>query len=178
MNKHAATMDLKGNNYAKVAERLKLFREDHPNSKTETAFENDVDGTTAFTVWVWKDKADLIELMKAGVTDKEALRSSSDANGTSKGTLGGKEKDFEKLETVALGRALGMLGYLASGEIASSEEMQEFLQEKQAKVSEALASIKACDSLEALQKLYMSLGKLKLNTAVIEAKDARKAELK
>jgi hypothetical protein len=127
-DRKAKTMTLSGNEYAKVAERLRLFRNDFPHSKTETAYEVDVDKTVVFTVWIWKEKADLLELMKNGVTDKEILRSSADANGTSKskGEIGSKDKDFEKLETVALGRALGMLGYLASGEVASFEEQQEF----------------------------------------------------
>src|SRR4051812_46266309 len=125
--KRAGTIDLgKGIEYAKVAERLKLWREENPRSKHESAYEVDVDGSMVFTVWLWKDKTDLLDLIKAGTSDKEVLRSSADANGNAKGQIGGKEKDFETLETIALGRALANLGYLASGEIASSEEMEEF----------------------------------------------------
>ena len=46
-------------------------------------------------------------------------------SGHALGKVGG-EKAFEKLETIAVGRALAFAGYLASGEIASFEEMQEF----------------------------------------------------
>lgn len=177
MTVKAPTMSLKGNNYAKVSERLKLFREEYPNGKTETAYEVDVDGSIVFNVWIWKDKTDLIDLMKAGVTDKETLRSSADANGSAKGSVGGKDKDFEKLETVATGRGLAFLGYLASGEIASSEEMEEFLKDKQAKVDEALKTIKNAKTEDELKTIFLGLGKLKLNQDIIKAKDERKAQL-
>jgi hypothetical protein len=38
--------------------------------KPNRAYEFDVDKTVIFTVWLWKEKADLLELMKNGVTDK------------------------------------------------------------------------------------------------------------
>lgn len=173
----APTMSLKGNNYAKVAERLKLFREDYPAGKIETVFEQDADGSTVFNTYIWKDKQDLMQLMTSGVVDSRILRSSADANGSARGVLGSKEKDFEKLETVATGRALAMLGYLASGEIASSEEMEEFLKDKHSRIDEAINQINSCKDIEALQKVFIGLGKLKLNTDVIAAKDKKKLEL-
>ena len=48
------------------------------------------------------------------------------------------EKQFEKLETIAVGRALALLGYSADGEIASSEEMEEFLADKESKRQDAI----------------------------------------
>jgi hypothetical protein len=36
------------------------------------------------------------------------------------------EKALEKLESIAVGRALAFAGYLASGEIATAEEMERF----------------------------------------------------
>jgi hypothetical protein len=166
--------------YAKVAERLKLFREDNPKGKQESAFEPDVDGSMVFTVWLWKDKTDLIDLMKAGVTDKDVLHSSADANGNAKGQLGGKEKDFEKLESVALGRALAMLGYLASGEIASSEEMEQFEDYKEQKaLEEAEDFIKQIGDTKSNQEMNKILagnqGMLK-NRLVVEAAKVKQAE--
>jgi hypothetical protein len=38
----------------------------------------------------------------------------------------GVEKAFEKLESVAVGRALAFAGYLAGGEIASYDEIEKF----------------------------------------------------
>lgn len=166
--------------YAKVAERLRLFRTDWPHSKHESAYEVDVDGSLVFTVWLWKDKTDLLDLMKAGVVDKDALRSSADANGNAKGQVGGKEKDFEKLESIALGRALANLGYLASGEIASFEEMEEFEnfreQQQREAAKEAIESLNAAKTMEELKKAFVATKMMNV-AAVIEAKDKRKAEL-
>ena len=181
-DRRAETMKLSGNDYAKVAERLRLFRNDFPHSKTESIYEVDVDKTVVFTVYVWKDKNDLLELMKSGVTDKEILRSSADANGTakSKGEIGAKDKDFEKLETVALGRALGMLGYLASGEIASFEEQAEFerfrKEQQEQAVAEAIASLDAAKTMDELKKAFVAT-KMMENPLVVAAKDKRKSEL-
>jgi hypothetical protein len=169
-----------GADYAKVAERLKLFREDNKHGKHESAYEVEVDGGLVFTVWLWKDKADLIDLIKAGVTDKDTLRSSADANGNSKGAVGTKEKDFEKLETIALGRALANLGYLASGEIASVEEMEEFERFKQEQhmkvVQAAIGTFAKAKTLDELKKLFVE-SKLMNDSRVVAAKDTRKAEI-
>lgn len=179
-----------GADYAKVAERLKLFRSEWPRSKQESAYEVDVDGTTVFTVWLWKDKTDLIEIMKSGVVDKEVLRSSADANGTAKSSQAiaasngtaraAKEKEFEKLESIALGRALANLGYLASGEIASFEEMEEFekfqQQKREDEVKEAVASLEAAKSMDELKKAFVATGMME-NPLVVAAKDKRKSEL-
>lgn len=166
--------------YAKVAERLKLFRSDHGHSKQESAYEVDVDGSLVFTVWLWKDKTDLIDLMKSGVTDQAVLRGSADANGNAKGTVGSKEKDFEKLESVALGRALANLGYLASGEIASFEEMEAFeeYQEKQRQeaVAEAVESLNNAKTMDELKKAFVATNMME-NPLVVAAKDKRKSEL-
>lgn len=169
-----------GADYAKVAERLRLFREQHPHGKQESAYEVDVDGSVVFTVWLWKDKSDLIELLKSGVTDREALRASADANGNAKGSLNGKEKDFEKLETIALGRALGMLGFSASGEIASSEEMEEFekyqrLQHLES-IEQALMAMELSTTLDELKEAFRA-SKLMQDPTVIAAKDKLKAKL-
>jgi len=90
-------------------------------------------------------------------------------------------KEFEKQETVAIGRALAILGYLASGEIASFEEMEEFNeykdeQKKQA-IQEAIEQINSTSDLEALRSVFMSLGILISESEVIDAKDARKEAL-
>ena len=170
-----------GADYAKVAERLKLFRSDFPHSKHESAYEVDVDGSLVFTVWLWRDKKDLLDLMKAGITDKDALRSSADANGNAKSTLESKEKkDFEKLESIALGRALANLGYLGSGEIASFEVMEEFERFKQlqreAEVKDAIKSLDAATNLDELKKAFVATGMME-NSLVVAAKDKRKSEL-
>lgn len=103
------TINLKGKEYATVPERLKEFREQNPRATIETTpiIEGDV---VIFKAKIVKDKND---------------PSSAEATGHSYGKLTG-EKAFEKLETVATGRALSLLGYLNDGQIASTEEMKEF----------------------------------------------------
>lgn len=167
-----------GADYAKVAERLKLFREDHSKSKHESAYEIDVDGTIVFTVWLWKDKTELLDLLKAGVTDKDALRSSADANGNAKSMTAiikeaaagkAKEKEFEKLESIALGRALANLGYLASGEIASSEEMEEYEKFRQEQAEKEAA--------EFVEQVKKTTKQIELNTLLAGNKNALKNRL-
>jgi len=174
------TMQLSGNDYAKVAERLRLFRNTFPHSKTESAYEYEEDKSVVFSVWVWKEKQDLIELMRAGVTDKATLRASADANGSARGQIGTKVKDFEKLETVALGRALAVLGFLASGEIASFEEMEqfeEFRQQQNAEaVKKAIKSLEGAKTMDELKKAFVATRMME-NPQVVAAKDKRKAEL-
>lgn len=46
----------------------------------------------------------------------------------------GKEKAFEKLETVAVGRALAFAGYETRGGIASREEMENFQKNEQERI--------------------------------------------
>jgi hypothetical protein len=140
-DRKAQTMQLSGNDYAKVAERLKLFRSDHPKSKIETDHSYLDDKSVEFKAWIWKDKTEYIELVKGGVSDREILRSTADADGDAKGEVGVKQKDFEKLQTIALGRALAMMGYLASGEIASSEEMEEFEKFREQQNAEQRAAV-------------------------------------
>jgi len=88
--------------YAKVSTRVAALHEDHEKCNVETSCEFK-DGFVLFT---------------ATVTNKKGT-----FTGHSMGKVGGKAKEFEKQETIAVGRALGFAGYLASGEIATYEEM-------------------------------------------------------
>lgn len=182
-DRKASTINLSGSDYAKVAERLRLFRTDWPKSKTETHYEYDIDQDGGkqiiFTVWIWKDKADYIDVLKE-VKDAEIARGSSDANGTARGPVGAKQKDFEKLESIALGRALAMLGYLASGEIASFEEMEEFHkfrdQQQAEAVEEGVKSLEAAKTLGDLKKAFVATKMMNI-PEIVAAKDKRKSEL-
>lgn len=155
------TMQLQGNDYAKVADRLKKFREECPNGqiKTEPKFLDD--GKILFVATVLKDKS-----------RDESAEATGHALGENKG-----QKAFEKLETVAIGRALATLGYLMSGEIASTEEMEEFYEYQQEKVEAAVGQLEAAETLDELRETFMGLGSLMAEKAVIEAKDKRKAAL-
>lgn len=169
------TINLRGNQYAQVVDRLNAFRKACPNSKISTeSFTQD--GVTIFKARVWKNKADFLELLKSGIGKEEALLS-ADADGTARSDEQDlkKEKGFEKLETIAVGRALAMLGYAASGEIASAEEMDEFFNFKaETFIKDSLE----CNSMQTLRRMFMDLPQdVQAREDVIKAKDAAKARI-
>lgn len=144
------TVKIKGGaDYARVAERMKQFREDNPNGLVETT--PTISGTQI--------------MFKARILKDKNNPNSGEATGHS--LLDGKgEKVFEKAETVAVGRALAYLGYLASGEIASSEEMEEFLSAKEQQRLQTIEDLKSevdkintKDLLREFYKLHRGYGK-------------------
>ncbi len=139
-------MELQGNQYAKVAERVKEFRQAHPNGLISTEPTMREDGYVIFKARIMKDKAD---------------ENSAEATGHSIGKIDSKAKSFEKLETVAVGRALALLGYSMDGEIASSEEMEEFLSQQQKKKQELVAEwsskLEASKTLEELKVVWVDM---------------------
>jgi hypothetical protein len=159
MNK-AKTISLQGKDYAQVAERIKLFRSDCPNGLIETTPTIDGD-KIMFKARVLKDKS-----------RPESAEATAHAIGQDKGA-----KAFEKLESIAVGRALAMLGYLASGEIASSDEMEEFLDYKVNKLEEAEIALKECENLDELKRVFLGLGNLMSEPKLIKLKDELKTKL-
>lgn len=147
--------------YAYVVDRLKQFREDCPKGLIETEPTIREDGQLLFKARVVKDKS-----------KPDSAEATGHALGKNSGT-----KAFEKLETIAVGRALAMLGYLASGEIASSEEMEEFYAYQDQKIQEAVDKLNDCQTIEELKETFMGLGGLIAEEKVIEAKNARKEAL-
>lgn len=162
MNKKTATIDLKGKAYATVPARIKEFREANPNGLIETAPTIQPDGQIIFKARILKDKAE---------------PTSGEATGHSIGKNQG-DKAFEKLETIAIGRALAILGYMASGEIASSEEMEKFNEFKIEKKTEALENLAACKTQAELKEVFMGLGSLMADKDIISKKDELKKLLK
>lgn len=160
MNK-VQTINLKGNEYALVPQRLKQFRQDNPRGSVTPTPDIRPDGTVVFSVRIIKDKAD---------------PTSADATGHSYGKLTG-EKAFEKLETIATGRALSLLGYLNNGEIASTEEMEEFEEYKETQFREAIAN--ATDRQEfvnimaGLNPEQMKIATPLINARIKELKDGK-----
>lgn len=160
------TMKVSGKDYAKVASRLKDFREKHPRASVKTSPKPYGEGGMMIQAYILTDKSDA---------------SSADATGTA--VYSAKEmssaKAFEKLETIAVGRALAMLGWLNSGEIASSEEMAEFeamREEKRNAAAQAdIEKINAAKTTAELLKVWQSVDKT--NDDIVAAKDKRKAEL-
>lgn len=163
MNK-VKTIDLKGNQYAQVKERLKEFRDTCPNGLIETLPKIEGD-TIMFKARILKDKS-----------DPASAEATGHAYGPNKG-----EKAFEKLETIAVGRALALLGYSQDGEIASGEEMEDFIQFQEDKKSKnELAwkkKLEAAKSLEDLQKSWAALpGEARTIKELGEIKNAIKAK--
>lgn len=164
-NMRTETIDLKGKAYATVPARIKEFREANPNGLIETKpeiFENEI----MFSARILKDKAN---------------PASGEATGHAIGKKTG-DKAFEKLETIAVGRALALLGYMASGEIASSEEMEEFMeyqnQKKSDAIQEAVQLLSESKTLKELQETWVSLGTLIKEPEVLAKKDELKLILK
>lgn len=150
--------------YSKVKDRLKEWREANPRGSIKPTYQLVTD-RIIFSTFILNDKGD---------------PSSADATGHATGKDDGTEKIFEKLETISVGRALALLGYAADGEIASSEEMEEFQayqQEQLAeKVMEITESIGNCTTLDELSKYWSALsGEMK--KLALDAKDAKKTEL-
>lgn len=138
MTKKTKTIKVGGGaDYAKVADRIKEFREDCPNGDIKTK-PLDVNGQLVFKATVVKDRA-----------DESSPRATAHAQTTKVG-----DKAFEKLETIAVGRALANLGYMADGEIATSEEMEEFAEYKNEKIEGMADTIKKIDNVEDLKAFW------------------------
>lgn len=164
MVKKLTTIDLKGKAYATVPTRIKEFREQCPNGLIDTKPEVQTDGSIIFTARILKDK------------DRQQ---SGEATGHSMGKIK-DDKNFEKLETIAVGRALAMLGFMASGDVASSEEMEEFLSDKEIKRLKAVQEVKdRADKITNLDELRTLFSDSKgLGKEVDEYIMARASELK
>lgn len=139
------TIDLKGKAYAQVKDRLKEFRSQNPNALIETTPTIRADGAILFRARILKDKAD---------------PNSGEATGNAMGEQKG-DKAFEKIETIAVGRALAFLGYAADGEIASSEEMEQFFEykeeQRQTLITEMTERLNGCKDLDELKEVWPSI---------------------
>lgn len=166
MTKKMQTMDLQGKAYAGVPVRVKEFREDCPTGDIQTTPTLLPDNTIMFKAYILKDKS-----------NEHSASATGHAIGKNTGA-----KAFEKLETIAVGRALALLGYMASGDIASGEEMEEFIEYQNEKKSEAIEQaifvLQSCTTLKELQETWKSLGTLIKEKEVIAVKDALKTILK
>lgn len=134
--------------YARVADRLQEFRTANVNALVETTPMPQPDGSMMFKARILKDKSD----PASGEATGHAFSNIEKLN---------KEKGFEKLETIAVGRALALLGYATDGEIATSEEMEEFEAYKAQKLDELLFAaqekLEECKSLDELKSAWADL---------------------
>ena len=156
------TIDLKGKEYAQVKDRLQEFRKANANGLIETKPMLQEDGSIIFSARILADK-----------TDEHSAEATGHAFGKSNA-----DKSFEKLETIAVGRALALLGYASNGEIASTEEMEEFEQFKAKKQEEMILMSKDriddCKNLKELQTVWAELP-VEAKKALEELKNEKKA---
>lgn len=108
--KEIKTINLKGKEYAPVNERVRMLHHDNGNCSIVTD-----------TVIL----SDTMVMTKATIIP-DVQNPERKFTGSAIGQIG-REKAFEKLETVAVGRALAFAGYLVDGSIASYEEMERFV---------------------------------------------------
>ncbi len=151
-------------NYSKVKDRLNDFREENAHGSIVTTHTILTDRIT-FRAHIIKDKSD---------------SASAEATGHATGKDDGSEKVFEKLETIAVGRALALLGYASDGEIASSEEMEEFEDWKQTQFEERTESSKekleGSKDLKELKDTWAEFP-IEIKNALNEVKEAMKVKL-
>ncbi len=169
-----------GADYAKVADRIKMFWEQNPNGKIESERESLEGGKIRFIARIWL-KADQVMQLAAAGASTEVIKLTANATASADATKKG-DKENEKLETVAVGRALAMLGYLASGEVASREEMEQFEDYKAEQLLEEIT--KACESLKqapdmlSLQRAWTGLPlKMRQEASVFQVKEDMKKKL-
>lgn len=150
--------------HAKVKDRLKAFWEGNPKGSILTDRVKD---------------ANTIEFVTNIVAD-QSNEFSRKARGHAMANLPLGDKDYEKLETISVGRALALLGYATDGEVASFEEMEDFLSEKEAKklanlqeVSEKLATIDTIEELRVYFKEIEGQGKEVVDLLMAKSKELK-----
>lgn|GEM_PF-3183499 len=140
VDRKTETVRLQGNTeYAKVATRIVEFHSDNK----ECSIETEIDFKEGENLWV---------VITAKVTSQRGVFVAH-----SLGPFSSQQKFLEKLETVAVGRALAFAGYMASGYIASMEEMEEYsgygTVVESAFTDRLLGALKKADTQEALDEL-------------------------
>nr|DAX33161.1 MAG TPA: hypothetical protein [Caudoviricetes sp.] len=143
--------------YAKVTDRLEAFRTNHPNSKILTSYKNE-NNKVVFKAFLWRDKTEVIQSLANGIS-KELIYLTADAEATAQKTIT-NDKDFEKLETMAIGRALSNLGYSSTGNIAEHKTngLDKYKDELYQKaVDDVISDLQSCKTLAKLKETYQAL---------------------
>lgn len=146
--------------YAKVSSRVGEFHKLYKTPAITTTFE-------------FKEG---VAIFKATVTP-DVNKPERQFTGTSLGKAGAV-KAFEKLETIAVGRALAFAGLLSDGEIASSEEMQSYAEATPAiDITKAMEKLNAAKTKGELGKTWALLSQAEReNKEVQSLKDSLKAK--
>lgn len=145
-----------GGEYAKVAERLKEFHSQYKLGKIETDYKI-TEAMLCFKATITPD------------TSKPERFFTGHSLGAIKGV-----KAFEKLETIAVGRALAFLGLLADGEIASADEMEEYREELGSDIdpANAIQKLGGAKNEKDLKKIWLELSeKERANKEVLDLKN-------
>lgn len=164
--KKLKTINLSGKQYAQVAERLRAIHEDYKDFDIVTTFIVAEGGAVAFTATITiRDKGEKVHPVTY--------------TGHSYGKTAGS-KAFEKLESIAVGRALAFAGYHADGEIASADEMQDMGKESvdQDVLAEAVLQLTSVKSVEELEATYKTFPvEIRKTSEIINAGKRKKKEL-
>lgn len=116
--KNLKTINLQGKNYVQVNTRLEYFNETYPNGIIETSYEKVAENQYIFRATITPD------------IEKPARY----FRGHSHGEVS-RDKALEKLETVAVGRALAFMGIGIVESIASADEIEKFMSDPVAAVT-------------------------------------------
>lgn len=157
------TIKLQNKDYAQVSDRVSEFNKLYKNGSITTVYEFN-------TGWV---------IFKATII-LDVKNDTRIFTGTSLGKAGA-QKAFEKLETIAVGRALAFAGFLSSGEIASSEEMDRYQElvsvVDEEEILEATITLESAQSMEELSKIWKSFSQVRReNAELIALKNKLKAK--
>ena len=151
-------------NYVWVNTRIAQFHEKYKKWSIETLFE--INGNI------------VIFTAKVSIWEENRV-----FTGHSFGTIG-KEKAFEKLETVAVGRALAFAWFETKEGIASREEMEVFddnkneLYDNKNELDEIINKMYKVQSMEELKKLFLDWMKLNPDTVELKRLETVKDQMK
>lgn len=151
VNAEISFIDVKGKNYADVANRVKAFRKLFPNGGISTDIVSLADGVCVMTAKCYDEEG---KLLSSGTAyEKEG---SSFINKTSY---------IENCETSAVGRALGFIGIGVENDIASVQEVlnaeQQQVDEKNITKVMIAALKKKCENDNVPEAIVLKLCKVK-----------------
>lgn len=151
VNAEISFIDVKGKNYADVANRVKAFRKLFPNGGINTEIVSLADGICVMSAKCYDENGKMISSGTA--YEKEG---SSFINKTSY---------IENCETSAVGRALGFIGIGVENDIASVQEVmnaeQQQIDEKLITKTMAVALKKKCENEKVPEHIVLNLCKVK-----------------
>lgn len=157
--------------YRFVPDRIKEFREDNQHGSIENT-----------PTWLEGGGLMFQSVIIRDLSDPHSARATGNATYSAQEMA--RPKAFEKLETIAVGRALANLGYLNDGQVATTEELEEFEEYKEqqriealgAKIEQTLEAFREINDLEELRMIFAKSGVMN-EPAIVEAAKARKAEI-